>query len=83
VTVFTRAFWKDTAERSISTTAQALIAVLGVDGLDWLNIDGKGIAGVAIGSGILSVLKCLAAGRVNDVGTASLVDLPGKHAADR
>jgi hypothetical protein len=79
--VFTAAFWKDAAERAVATAAQALIAVLGVDGLDWLQVDAKGIAATASGAALLSVLKSLVASKVNDPDSASLVDLPGRHAA--
>jgi len=79
--IFTAMFWKDAAERAVATAAQALVAVLGVDGLDWLQIDGRGIAATAAGAAVLSVLKSLVASRVNDPDSASLVDLPGKHAA--
>jgi hypothetical protein len=79
--MFTASFWKDTAERAVATAAQALVAVLSVDGIDWLQVDAKGIAATAAGAAVLSVLKSLVASRVNDPESASLVDLPGKHAA--
>ncbi|MCL6733278.1 holin [Streptomyces neyagawaensis] len=37
--MFTRAFWKATAERMIRTFAQAVVALLGGDGLGLVDID--------------------------------------------
>lgn len=79
--MFTRAFWKDAAERAVSTAAQAAIAVLGADGFDLLNVDAAAVAGVAVGGAVLSLLKSLVASKVNDPESASLVDLPGRRAA--
>jgi hypothetical protein len=37
--MFTRAFWKATAERMIRTFAQAVVALLGGDGLGLVDVD--------------------------------------------
>lgn len=79
--MFTTAFWKDAAERAIATAAQSAIAVLGVDGFDLLEVGTSGVLSVAAGGALLSVLKSLVASKVHDPNSASLVDLPGKHAA--
>lgn len=76
-------FWKDVAERAASTAAQSAIALLGADGFDLLAVDVVDVLGVSLGGAVLSVLKSLVASRVHDPVSASLVDLPGKHAADR
>ena len=73
--MFTRLFWKDTAERVVSTAAQAAIALLTVDGFDLANFDlekGAAVVGVAAA---LSFLKALVAGKAtpaSDVSPASL-----------
>lgn len=85
--MFTRAFWKDAAERAVSTAAQSALLVMGADGLfNLFNVDAKAVAGVAAGGAVLSALKALAARFVNNPQSASLVDLDdvaGEHAADR
>ena len=81
--MFTRVFVRDMLERAISTAAQALIPLIGADALALLNLSATEIAGVSGTAALLSVLKRLAASKLNDPESASLVDLPGKHAADR
>ncbi len=72
MSIWTRTFWKDAAERAISTAAQSAVAVLGVAGLGLLDVDWKDTASVAGLAGLLAVLKALAATYVGD-GSASLV----------
>lgn len=74
--MFTKLFWKDTAERVISTAAQAAIALLTVDGFDVANFDveqGAAVVGVAA---LVSLLKALVAGKVtnSNVSPASLAE---------
>ena len=79
--MWTKAFWKDTAERMVATAAQSAIAVLGADGFDLLQVDAAAVFGVAAGGAFLALLKALVASKVNDPESASFVDLPGRHAA--
>lgn len=81
--MFTMAWLKDTAERAIATAAQTIIALLGADGFDLLDVDVYEVMGVSLGALALSVLKSLVASKMHDPNSASLVDLdtPGKHAA--
>lgn len=79
--MWSRTFWRDAVERMVSTAAQSAIAVLGADGFDLLQVDVAAVFGVAAGGAVLSLLKSLVASKVNDPNSASLVDLPGKHAA--
>ena len=72
--MWTRAFWKDSAERSIKTFAQTAVSFLvigttGVLEVDWeqIIISVSGIAALA------SVLTSIASDRVGTKGTASLV----------
>jgi hypothetical protein len=80
--LFTLEFWKDTTERAVATAAQSAIAVWGVSSTGLLDTDLGGVLLTAAGGAVLSVLKSLAASRLNDPNSASLVDLPGKHAAE-
>lgn len=72
MSIWTRAFWTDTAERAISTTAQAAVAILSADGLGIVTVDWAQVGSVAGLAGMLAVLKALAASRTGD-GSASLV----------
>lgn len=88
--IFTRKFWRDAAERTISSTAQGFVTGSGLFGLaaatgqvdlhsfPWL----AGLSGAAI-MGLQTLAKCVLAANVGEDGTASLVDLdtPGRHAA--
>lgn len=71
--MFTSLFWKDLAERALSTAAQVLIAVFAADQFSLLNADWAGIGesvGIAV---VLVVLKSLVAGQVvSTVSPASL-----------
>jgi hypothetical protein len=78
--VFTRGFWKDTAERVIASAAGGVLTAIGLDVVDILDADWKVIVGSALGTGLVSLCKALAAREINDPESASLVDLPGKHA---
>lgn len=60
--LFTKAFWADTAERVVSTAAQAVVAVYATDQVmpDVFHLDLKAVAGVAIGGGAAALVKALA-----------------------
>ena len=75
-------FWKDAAERAISTAAQSAIAILGVEGLGLLDVDWTVTASAAGLAALLSVLKSVAASTQGD-GSASLASSrpAGRHAA--
>lgn len=81
--MFTRSFWKDTVERVVSSAAGGVLTALGMDWVDVLNADWEILVGAGVGTGLVSLLKALVASKVNDPDSASLVDLPGKHAEDR
>lgn len=81
----TRTFLTDTAERAAKTFAQALVAVLTVQGVsgildvDWLRA--LSVAGLAA---LVSFLTSVASYKVGNSGTASLTDVvepAGRHAA--
>lgn len=79
--MFTRAFWKDAAERVVASAAGGFLTVTGLDAFDVLSADWKTLLGVSAGTGLVSLAKALVASKLNDPESASLVDLPGQHAA--
>lgn len=58
--MFTLGFWKATAERAVSTAAQAALLILGADQVNALDSDWQLVGGFALGGFVLTVLKCLA-----------------------
>lgn len=69
--MFTKNFWKDLAERAVSTAAQSALGAIGAGEL--FHLDWKVVAGTVAGATLLSVLKCLAATRVGAADSASLL----------
>lgn len=75
--MFTTKFWKDLAERSISTFAQAAGGYVVALGLDVVQADLKGVAVAAAAAGGFAVLKALVAVFRNpEQQSASLLDQP-------
>lgn len=82
--MWNRLFWKDAAERAVSTAAQAFLAVVGAEVFNVLDFDWTNAAAIAAGAGVLAVVKALAAAKLvqtNELSPASLVtndpdDLP-------
>jgi predicted secreted protein len=70
--ITTLVFWKDTAERVLSTAAQSAIATIGVTatlgGINW-----EQTGSITAVASILSLLKAIVAGTATSDGTASLV----------
>ncbi len=85
--MFTRTFWRDAAERSVRAFAWALLSMFTVaEAFNAFRADWLDALGVGLGAAVLSLLASLAASRVHDPQSASLLDpldVPGKHAADR
>ena len=74
--MFTKLFWRDAAERSIATAAQAFAAVFGVGVFyDAIAFDWAYAGSITLGAAILSLVKALAAAKLTDnsVSPASLV----------
>ena len=61
MSIWTAQFWKATAERAVSTAAQAALAALGTDLVGVLDIDAVAVLSLAGGGAILSILKSIAA----------------------
>ena len=60
--MWTKAFWKATAERTVASIAGGALSVIGADVFGAVEADWVGIASVALGAGVVAVLKALAAG---------------------
>lgn len=71
--MLTREFWAAAAERAVRTVAQTLLALWAGDGLGVLDADWGRSASVAGMAGLLSLLTSLAATRVGERGTPSLL----------
>jgi len=69
----TRKFWEDTAERTIRTMAQALLALMGTDALGIVGLDWPQMLSVAAGAGIMSILTAIVATGIGDKGTTQLL----------
>jgi len=71
--MWSRKFWRDAAERALSTAAQSAILVFGADQLDAINADWRTVGGFALGGAVLSLLKAIAAAKtVGSLNSASL-----------
>jgi hypothetical protein len=58
--IMTLAFWKSAGERAIKTASQAAIAVIGAGQfLSAADVDWTNVAGIALLSGILSILTSI------------------------
>jgi hypothetical protein len=66
--MWTKTFWKATAERAVSTAAQSAILVFGADQVNALVADWQLVGGFAAGGAVLSVLKSLAAQKITGDG---------------
>lgn len=60
--MFTFVFWKATTERVVASIAGGALSVIGADAFGALEADWVGITSVALGAGVVALLKALAAG---------------------
>lgn len=83
--MFTLTFWKQTAERAIATGAEAVLAVITVDGaVGSFDLDVVHVASIAGLAALAAVLKGLVASQTGSSTSPSFVnDEPGEHALDR
>ena len=58
--MFSWEFWSYAGERAIKTVAQAALAFLGSGSVGLFTIDWAGLASVALGAGLLSLLTSVA-----------------------
>jgi len=71
--MFTRTFWRSTAERAVKSFAQSLLAILGISGLGLLDVDWVTTLSTAGMATLLSVLTSLASEGVGPRNDPSLV----------
>lgn len=57
--MFTKSFWKQTAERAMKSAAQGLLGLWALDGFNVLHADWELAGGVAAGAAVLSVLTSI------------------------
>ncbi len=72
--MFTVNFWRQTGERAIKSSAQALLGMWALDGFNVLNADWPLAGGVAAGAAVLSVLTSVVSlpfGQPNDPSLAT------------
>lgn len=81
--MFTKSFWKQTAERSVKTFAQAAVALLTGDGLGLLNVDWGATASVAGLAALVSLLTSVATSAVGEPNSPSAVGIETNPAAVR
>lgn len=71
--MFRATFWKQCAERSAKSAAQALIGLWALDGFNTLNADYQLAFGVATGAAVLSVLTSILTAGIGEPGSPSAV----------
>ena len=81
--MFTLGFWKGTAERVISSTAGGALAVLGTDLFNVADLDGRAVVGVALGAGLVSLLKAVASGAANGTPSIASAETPSGSVVEK
>ena len=71
--MWTKQFWKDTAERAIKTFAQAVVAGLTAGATGILSVDWLTVVSVSALAALVSVLTSVGSAQFSDKGTASLI----------
>lgn len=72
--MFTAKFWRETAERAVKSSAQALIGLWALDGaFNVLDVDLQLAGGVAAGAAVLSVLTSLVTSGIGQPNSPSAV----------
>lgn len=72
--MFTRTFWRKTAERAAKSAGQSALLAVGADKVNALDADWATIAGFALGGAVLSILTSLASLRVGPADDPSVTE---------
>ena len=70
--MWTAIFWRSTAERTIRTIAQSLLALIGTNVVAITDLDWPQMLMASATAGVITVLTCVVAANVGDKGTPSL-----------
>jgi hypothetical protein len=73
--MWTKTFWKQSAERAVKSAAQSLLGLWALDGFNVLHADFPLAAGVAGGAAVLSVLTSIVTSGVGEKESPSAVAL--------
>lgn len=68
--MWTAAFWKATAERVVASIAGGALSAIGTDWVDLYEMDARAVTSIALGAGLVSLLKALAGEQFRIGGTA-------------
>lgn len=66
--IWTKAFWKASAERAAKTAGQSALLAIGADQVSAWSLDYLHVAGFAVGGALLSVLTSVASSKVGNDG---------------
>jgi predicted phage tail protein len=80
--MWTKDFLKGVLERAVSTFMQTLLAVLTLDGVDWLNVNWGDTLGAAGFAALLSVIKSFIAGGVTGTASMTKAEVPAGQAVE-
>jgi len=83
MSIWSRGFWKATTERVVASIAGGALAVMGNELFNVLELDVAQTAGVALGAGLVSLLKALAAGATNGTPSVASVETPSAAVVER
>lgn len=72
--MYSKLFWRDLCERVVSSAAGGALAALGAGAVNILQVDVQAVLGIAAGTALVSLLKGLAASKVGESGSPSLVN---------
>lgn len=72
--MYSKQFWIDAIERAIRTFAQAVLAVISVNGTTLLNADWKGIGAAGVLAALVSILMSIVASGTGSDKSASFLN---------
>jgi hypothetical protein len=73
MSMWTKNFWKQAAERAVKSAAQALIGMWTLDGFNVLQADFPLAAGIAGGAAVLSLLSSIVTSGIGEANDPSAV----------